>query len=105
MQVERDTPELRDALAARLDDTDPDARDEAVLGLARRGDPRALEPALAAAPKIDSTRPSLEEALVVLAAVGGDPRLRPYLDEIAAEPARREYYGALLEQALAATAG
>jgi methionyl-tRNA formyltransferase len=40
-----DTPELRDALAARLGDPDGDTRLEAVHGLALRGDERAEEPA------------------------------------------------------------
>ena len=40
MQIERDTPELREALAARLDDPNEDARAEAARGLARRGDER-----------------------------------------------------------------
>jgi methionyl-tRNA formyltransferase len=44
----QDTPALRDALARRLDDPDPDTRLEAVHGLALRGDPRAAE----AAPEI-----------------------------------------------------
>ena len=43
----QDSPALRDALAARLDDADPEARIEAVHGLALRGDTRAVEPALA----------------------------------------------------------
>ena len=42
----RDTPELREALAARLGDEDDDTRIEAVHGLALRGDARALEAAL-----------------------------------------------------------
>jgi HEAT repeat protein len=37
-----DTPALRDALAARLDDPHLDTRCEAVVGLAMRRDPRAL---------------------------------------------------------------
>jgi HEAT repeat protein len=42
-----DTPAVRAALAARLDDGDVDARIEAVHGLALRDDDRAAEPALA----------------------------------------------------------
>jgi len=37
-----DTPELRDALAARLADADEEVRGEAVVGLATRGDNRAI---------------------------------------------------------------
>ena len=40
-QLDRDSPELRDALFARL--ADPDPRGEALVGLARRGDPRGVE--------------------------------------------------------------
>ncbi|MFF1833347.1 ankyrin repeat domain-containing protein [Streptomyces sp. NPDC058231] len=40
--VDADTPELRAALAERLDDADPDTAAEAALGLARRQDPRAV---------------------------------------------------------------
>ena len=41
-QLELDTPEIRDALAARLDDTDEDTRGEAMIGLACRNDQRAI---------------------------------------------------------------
>jgi len=41
-QCDLDTPELRDALAARLDDPDDDTRAEGIMGLARRNDPRAI---------------------------------------------------------------
>jgi HEAT repeat protein len=44
-QLDEDTGPIREALAGRLDDEDRDTAGEALLGLARRGDPRAL-PAL-----------------------------------------------------------
>ncbi len=43
--AEQDSPALRDALAARLDDPDDDTRLEAIHGLALRGDHRADAPA------------------------------------------------------------
>jgi methionyl-tRNA formyltransferase len=43
--AEHDSPKLREALAARLDDDDEDTRLEAVHGLALRHDERAAEPA------------------------------------------------------------
>ena len=70
VQIERDTPEVREALAARLDDEDANTRDEAIRGLALRGDERAVEPALAADPT-----PEIEEAIEQLARATGDPRL------------------------------
>ena len=47
-QTSLDTPELRDALSARLTDTDPEIRGEAMIGLAIRKDDRA-RPAIEAA--------------------------------------------------------
>lgn len=41
-QIDLDTPALRDALALRLADHDPEIRGEAMIGLGRRGDSRAL---------------------------------------------------------------
>ena len=46
MLASEDTEDLREALVARLDDPDAETRLEAVHGLALRGDPRAVEPAL-----------------------------------------------------------
>jgi hypothetical protein len=44
---DEDTDAIRDALAARVDDPDGDTSGEALLGLARRHDPRALPVLLA----------------------------------------------------------
>jgi HEAT repeat protein/PBS lyase HEAT-like repeat-containing protein len=43
-----DTPEVREALCRRLDDTDEETRFEALRGLARCGDLRVVEPLIAA---------------------------------------------------------
>ncbi|MBJ6761929.1 HEAT repeat domain-containing protein [Myxococcaceae bacterium JPH2] len=48
LREDLDTPELRDALAARLHEEDSETFGEALVGLATRKDPRAVEPARAA---------------------------------------------------------
>lgn len=103
VQVDRDTPELRDALAARLSDDNPDARSEAIRGLARRRDERALEQALAAAS--DGGGPTVDEAVVLLGASTGDARLLPHLERLAGDAEARELYGPELDRALAAVGG
>jgi HEAT repeat protein len=65
-----------EALAARLDDEDANTRDEAIRGLALRGDTRAVEPVLAA-----ELTPEIEEAIAQLAEATGDPRLRDRLEK------------------------
>jgi HEAT repeat protein len=105
VQIERDTPELREALAARLDDSDFEARSEAILGLAMRGDERALEPALAIAPEADETSISLNRALVLLGERTGDPRLAAHLERLLDHPRANEAYGPGLDEALARCAG
>jgi hypothetical protein len=69
---EVDTPALRNALAARLDDLDRDTRSEALVGLAYRRDPRAL-------PRLHEalSRPSgnLWRLEMVAAGALSDPRL------------------------------
>ena len=92
----QDTPTLRDALAARLDDSDDSTRIEAVHGLALRGDTRALDAMLdllgEVGPHDDGgnaadtiwKRYALTQATVRLAALTGDARLKehlPALDE------------------------
>jgi methionyl-tRNA formyltransferase len=92
----QDTPTLRDALAARLGDSDDSTRIEAVHGLALRGDVRALDATLdllgEVGPHDDGgnaadtiwKRYALTQATVRLAALTGDARLKehlPALDE------------------------
>jgi methionyl-tRNA formyltransferase len=85
MLASQDTVELREALAARLGDPDPETRLEAVHGLALRGDLRAVEPALellATAAGSDGDmwrRMELRETAERLAAQTGDERFGPYL--------------------------
>jgi HEAT repeat protein len=71
---EPDTPEIREALAARLYDSDADTRGEAMLGLVRRGDPRVL-PALLESLDADSISIWAVEAAYLI----GEPDLHPQL--------------------------
>jgi HEAT repeat protein len=62
----QDSPEIRDALAARLDDPCNDAREEAMIGLAKRRDLRVLSPlisSLEAAPVPDRAIEAASEML------------------------------------------
>jgi methionyl-tRNA formyltransferase len=81
--AEVDTPELREALAARLADEDVETRVEAVLGLAVRGDLRAVDPAVALLEAGDRDGAwrlhAMEEAAIRLAALSGDARFAPFL--------------------------
>lgn len=52
-QIDTDTPAIRDALLARLDEDDSEIRGEAVVGLAVRGDERVIAPFLR---EIDNTQ-------------------------------------------------
>jgi hypothetical protein len=93
-----DTPALRDALAARLEDPDATTRIEAVHGLAVRGDVRGAEAALqllyGPAPEGIWERHALEEAAIRLAALTGDGRFRSHLPDPAL------YEGTILEKDL-----
>jgi HEAT repeat protein len=46
-QITLDTPAIREVLARRLTDSDDDTRAEAIVGLAERGDERAVAPLVA----------------------------------------------------------
>jgi methionyl-tRNA formyltransferase len=109
--AEVDGPEIRDALAARLDDDCEEARVEAVHGLALRRDPRALETAVELLEAGASGNGhglweahALEEAAIRLAALTGDTRLRPHLPE-PDDRWRGTELGKELERALARTEG
>lgn len=103
VQIERDTEDVREALAARLGDTYGDTRAEAVRGLARRRDERALDAALAADGADGSA--TLDEAVVLLGASTGDPRLLARLEALKADPEAAALYGDELERALARCSG
>ncbi len=77
-QYELDSPELRDLFARHLDDPDEGARAEAIVGLARRRDARALPAVLAALGPDVATDVALEAAAHL-----GDDRLLPRLEELA----------------------
>jgi len=85
MLASEDSEQLRDALAARLGDPDPETRLEAVHGLALRGDQRAVEPALELLEEAAGSdgdlwrRMELRETAQRLAAQTGDERFDPYL--------------------------
>ncbi|AGC42905.1 hypothetical protein MYSTI_01572 [Myxococcus stipitatus DSM 14675] len=74
LREESDTPRLRDALAARLGDVDPEIASEALVGLATRQDPRAVEPVRAALSGHSVTVYALEAAAAL-----GDPDFYPLL--------------------------
>ncbi|WP_240911421.1 HEAT repeat domain-containing protein [Paludisphaera soli] len=73
-QIDDDTPAIREALAARLADEDEETQAEAVVGLARRGDRRAL-PCIR--DELTSGRPMILH--VEAAALIAEPELHPLL--------------------------
>lgn len=78
-QTSQDSPAIRAALLARLDDEDPETAAEALLGLARRGDPEASArvAALIADPE------GVELTSLASAAELADPALLPALEALA----------------------
>jgi HEAT repeat protein len=71
---EVDSPAIRQALADRLDDPEGDVAGEALLGLAQRGDPRALAPLLS---RLAGSRPG--NLIVEAAGALGTPEALPAL--------------------------
>ena len=76
-QMERDTPEIRDALLRRTSDEDDDTRGEALVGLAVRHDPRVVESLIRELSSDSVGRLAIEAAKEI-----ADPRLRPVLEEL-----------------------
>lgn len=75
--MDRDTPEIREALLRRTSDEDDDTRGEAMVGLARRHDPRVVEPLIQ-----ELSAESVGSLAVEAAKEVADPRLRPVLEEL-----------------------
>lgn len=74
---EADNPDIRDALAARLADANRDAREEAVVGLAKRQDRRVLETLLDLLAEPDVTDRVIEAASLMLGMGFEKPELEP----------------------------
>ncbi len=72
-----DSPAVRDALSARLNDEEADTAGEAAVGLARRLDPRVLPVLLRELTSLD-----VGNLYVEAAAALGDPRLLPLLQQL-----------------------
>lgn len=94
-QTEVDTPALRAALIARLDDRDPETRGEAFVGLAERGDETAV-PVVAA-----TLKAGLDARAIEAAARLGHPDLHAPLVALRAHPEMTARYAEELDEAIA----
>jgi HEAT repeat protein len=98
VQIDTDTPEIRAALLARLHDPDGDTAGEAMVGLARRKDRRAVAPLLELLQSGDAGSLPLEAAAAL-----ADPVLLPTLQHIQAQwSGKHEWPYQLLEEAIIA---
>ena len=77
VQLDVDSPAIRDALAQRLDDDGGDTAGEAALALARRGDPRAYDVVVT-----ELARPDVGNLYVEAAGALGTPLLLPLLQDL-----------------------
>lgn len=75
-----DTDEIREALAARLDDPDGEASEEAATGLALRGDVRGVERMLELLARFDED--GITERVLMTASEAPDARYLPALEAI-----------------------
>lgn len=87
-----DTPEIRDALAARLGEADSEVRGEALLGLASRQDPRVREPL-----QLELARGNPTVVAVEAAGTLGDPANLPALRELRARATPGYFRNVVLE--------
>lgn len=96
-----DTPEIREALWAEVSDPYPDARAEALVGLAYRKDPRIVEPLL------ELLNAERVGTMIVEAAMEiGDPRLLPALLKLNEWwPGDSKWDAELLDKAIASCSG
>jgi HEAT repeat protein len=88
--IDTDSEEIREALAARLGDEVEEIRNEALVGLARRRDPRALPPLLVALSGAEPSAMHIEAAMAL-----GDAALLPSL--MAIKHRREDHFSAEAE--------
>jgi HEAT repeat protein len=101
-QIEADTPEIREALFARIHEDNGEIRGEALVGLATRHDPRALELVRA-----ELNRNYAGSWVLEAAELMGDESLVPLLNELRANwgDENEQHFGQELDQAIAACVG
>jgi HEAT repeat protein len=94
--VDADTAEIRSALAARISDARAETRGEALVGLARRKDDRAVEPLIR-----ELRSESVGQLVLEAAETMGDSRLCSALARLKSEWRADHPHARLLEDALA----
>jgi len=101
-QTDADTPAIREAMLSRLGEEDAEIRGEALIGLARRGDTRVLEPLKRELAAEFEGAWSIEAAGVL-----SDPSLVPALVALQQrlDPEELEAFGSELEEAIEACSG
>jgi hypothetical protein len=99
-QIESTADNVREALAARLNDTDQPTAGEALVGLARRNDPRARAAVLEHLRHLRLTGHVVEAAAEL-----GDPSALPMLIELRDEIGRVGMERSLLDRAISACSG
>jgi hypothetical protein len=101
-QIEADTPEIREALFARIHEDNGEIRGEALVGLANRNDPRTLELVRA-----ELNRDYAGSWVLEAAELMGDESLVPLLNELRANwgDENEQCFGRELDRAMTACLG